>query len=55
MLYGKHEPAHPCPECGQETTGAHSEGGVKWALCDSCYTRMIEQQRDQLDEELKNL
>ena len=52
MLSGKYEPAHNCPECGQFTTGAHSEGGCRWALCPECYRRMIEQQRNQLDQEL---
>ncbi len=55
MLSGKHEPVHSCPECGQETTGAHSEGGVRWAVCPDCYGRMLGQQRDQLDQELKNI
>jgi hypothetical protein len=27
---------HPCPRCGTQTTGAHSEGGARWALCQGC-------------------
>ena len=25
-----------CPRCGQETSGAWPEGGVRWALCEEC-------------------
>jgi len=25
-----------CPRCGRLTTGAWSEGGVKWAICEDC-------------------
>ncbi len=32
---------HNCPECPQETTGTISEGGAKWAVCDSCYRRIM--------------
>ena len=55
MLYGKHEPVHKCPECSNDTTGSTSEGGCRWALCPDCYGRMLEQQRDHLEEELKNI
>ncbi len=41
------------PGCGKWTTGTHSEGGVRFALCDDCYRQMIEQQRKQLDQELR--
>ena len=27
---------HPCPQCGQPTTGTYSEGGIKWAICEDC-------------------
>ena len=27
---------HQCPECGKETSGSWSEGGLKWALCEDC-------------------
>ena len=30
---------HACPGCGEETNGAWSEGGTKWALCESCLAR----------------
>jgi hypothetical protein len=25
-----------CPRCGRETTGAWSEGGIRWAICPEC-------------------
>jgi len=28
--------SHPCPRCGQPTTGTYSEGGLRWAICDAC-------------------
>lgn len=36
---------HPCPRCGQETTGAYSEGGVRWAICEDCMAREREEAR----------
>ncbi len=27
---------HNCPRCGQLTSGAWSEGGLLWAICDDC-------------------
>lgn len=27
---------YPCPRCGRPTTGAYSEGGLKWAICQGC-------------------
>lgn len=27
---------HPCPRCGRPTSGAWSEGGAKWAICEKC-------------------
>ncbi len=54
MLYGKHNQGHSCPECGKETTGSHSEGGVRWALCPDCYVKKLEERRDQLNDEIKS-
>jgi len=42
VLYGSHEKKQSCPECGQETAGTISEGGARWALCESCYRRIME-------------
>ena len=28
-----------CPRCGQKTSGSHSEGGLLWAICDSCMNK----------------
>jgi len=30
---------HNCPRCGQRTSGAWSEGGLRWAICDHCTRR----------------
>ncbi len=30
---------HACPRCGQETQGAYSEGGLRWAICEDCMAR----------------
>lgn len=30
---------HECPRCGALTTGAYSEGGLRWAICDDCMRR----------------
>lgn len=27
---------HKCPICGEQTEGAFSEGGIRWAICDDC-------------------
>ena len=27
---------HECPECGKETEGTFSEGGILWAICEDC-------------------
>jgi hypothetical protein len=27
---------HGCPQCGTQTTGAHTEGGARWAICQGC-------------------
>ncbi len=32
---------HNCPRCGQLTSGAWSEGGLKWAICDNCMSADI--------------
>ena len=32
-----------CPECGRETYGAASEGGITWAICEDCYQCKLEQ------------
>ena len=32
--------SHPCPRCGKPTDGAFSEGGLKWAICEDCMTKM---------------
>lgn len=29
-----------CPECGKETEGTPSEGGVVFALCEECYKKI---------------
>ena len=31
---------HKCPDCGKDTNGSWSEGGAKWALCESCMDRI---------------
>lgn len=33
---------HPCPRCGEATEGAVSQGGIRWAICETC---MDEDQR----------
>ena len=32
------EKTHPCPRCGKATQGSYSEGGLLWAICDTCMT-----------------
>lgn len=27
---------HICPRCGDQTEGAFSEGGIRWAICEDC-------------------
>lgn len=46
---------HNCPECNIQTEGTTSEGGCRWALCPDCYRLIIEQARDQLDDEIERL
>lgn len=43
--------SHPCPRCGQSTTGAWSEGGLRWAICEDCMTR----DREKLDEYVQEM
>jgi len=31
---------HNCPRCGEKTTGAYSEGGLRWAICEDCYCQL---------------
>ena len=42
---------HPCPNCGQATLGAYSEGGLRWAICEDCMV----QRRKTYEEEAKYL
>ena len=30
---------HKCPDCGKDTNGTMSEGGLKWAVCDDCFPK----------------
>jgi len=46
---------HSCPECNKQTEGSTNEGGCRWALCPDYYRLMIEQQRGQLDDEIKQI
>jgi len=55
MLYGKFDKGHECPGCGTITTGSHTEGGIRHAVCPDCYIRKLEDVRDQLDEEIRML
>lgn len=34
---------HKCPKCGNETDGSYSEGGLLWAICETC---MIKEQEE---------
>jgi len=27
---------HPCPNCGEMTSGTWTEGGLLWAICEIC-------------------
>ena len=38
---------YPCPRCGQPTTGAFSEGGLRWAICEDCMEK--DRQRQESD------
>lgn len=35
-----------CQACGKQTTGAWSEGGIKWELCDDCMDKARDQRGD---------
>ena len=39
---------HECPNCGAQTEGSWSEGGVKWAICDTCMEK--ERNHDRYDD-----
>jgi len=30
---------HKCPNCGKDTEGSFSEGGVHFAICEECYEK----------------
>jgi len=31
---------HKCPQCGAETPGSWSDGGVLWAICEECMDKI---------------
>jgi hypothetical protein len=41
---------HSCPRCGTQTTGAWSEGGARWALCQGCLEEQLHEARRQRRE-----
>ena len=30
-----------CPECGKDTNGSYSEGGIHFAVCEDCYNKIF--------------
>lgn len=35
-----------CPRCGEETSGLYSEGGLLWAICNSCMDKEQKQEEE---------
>ncbi len=31
----------PCEQCGDQTDGTYSEGGVKWWICSACWADLM--------------
>ena len=36
--YNQTSKRHKCPMCGELTEGTFSEGGIKFAICEECYS-----------------
>lgn len=34
---------HDCPDCGEQTYGTYSEGGLKWSICENCMAKLKSQ------------
>jgi len=40
-----------CENCGKETNGTYSEGGIKWAICEECMSAPQHNREDKPDKD----